>query len=307
MLQSWPNATQIRSSVTQPKTTQPSVTQPSDSERPTDIFAAAANGDLESVKYFVTEKVVSVDTRAVGTGQTPIFQAVQGGYLNVIEYLVDAGATINYTDKWGYHCLLWAVDQNWADLNVIKYLVSSGADVNLKDKRKGYSALHWAAFHDNLFVVNYLFEKGADIRATSVNDETPMDLAAQNAALNVVDFLLGNKGVQFDIFIAAAKGYTDAVRFFIERKGLSVDATDSAGWTPLHRAAYNGHLETIKCLVDEKGARININNKRNEALLTPLHAAAMKGHTDVVQYLVEKGANFNSRDLDSKTPDLLCR
>lgn len=269
---------------------------------PKDIFEAASSGDLESVKSFVQDKHVSVDSRSLGSGETPLLKAVQGGHFKVVEYLINAGANINHVDKWGYNCVLWAVDQNNTDINMIKYLISYGANFKIKDKKNGYTVLHWAAFHDNLTLVKYLIELSADINAKSVKGETPLDLAAQAGSLDVLDFFIEEQNMQYDIFTAAAKGYTATVRYFIERKVKPVNSADSSGWTPLHRAAYNNRLETVKFLVNEKGAKVNISNKRNSSPLTPLHAAAEEGHTEIVKYLVEKGGDFNSRDSYGRTP-----
>jgi ankyrin repeat protein len=53
-----------------------------------------------------------------------------------------------------------------------------------------------------------------------------------------------------------------------------VDAKDTDGWTPLHSAAANGHLDVVEFLV-ERQAEVNAKNKDRA---TPLHLAALNGH-----------------------------
>ena len=48
---------------------------------------------------------------------------------------------------------------------------------------------------------------------------------------------------------AAATGDVIRVTSLIEQ-GAEVNVVDHAGWTPLHEAALEGHMEVVKCLVE---------------------------------------------------------
>jgi ankyrin repeat protein len=53
--------------------------------------------------------------------------------------------------------------------------------------------LHWAAAWSNLDVVKYLVgEKGADVKATNKDGDTPLHWAAANGKLDVVKYLEEN-------------------------------------------------------------------------------------------------------------------
>ena len=64
----------------------------------------------------------------------------------------------------------------------------------------------------------------------------------------------------------------------------NIEAKDSSQWTPLHMAAFNGHIDTIKLLLF-KGA--NIKAKINSQW-TPLNIAAINGHRDLEELLHSK-------------------
>ena len=68
--------------------------------------------------------------------------------------------------------------------------------------------------------------------------------------------------------------------------------------TALHEAAYNGHVDCVRVLV-EGGASVD---KRDRFGLTPLHWAASRKHCEIVTYLLEKGASVNSMNSFGQTP-----
>jgi hypothetical protein len=90
---------------------------------------------------------------------------------------------------------------------------------------------------------------------------------------------------------AAMIGHTDAVLAFLER-GLDVNATDSAGRTPLMEAIFGGHLETALALL-KLGADVNAQDRDG---WTPLMEAASKGRADFVRLLLARGADPRARN-----------
>ena len=58
------------------------------------IHFAAANGHLDIVKYLIETRKVPVD-EPDEEGFTPLYRAIDGGQLHVVEYLVEKGADIN--------------------------------------------------------------------------------------------------------------------------------------------------------------------------------------------------------------------
>lgn len=107
---------------------------------------------------------------------------------------------------------------------------------------------------------------------------------------------------QTPLLRAISYGYMDPVyveiaKYLIEQ-GAQLAHQDNDGFTALHYAAKNGHLEVVKMLV-ERGADLNVFPDETKFYRgeTPLNSACSYSNTndknlEVVKYLVEKGASM---------------
>lgn len=80
------------------------------------------------------------------------------------------------------------------------------------------------------------------------------------------------------VHISALTGDLDGVNKIIQRSKIpscTVRALDNYGYTALHYAARNGHVEICQVLLDN-GAHVDVQTKSGEA--TPLHKAASAGN-----------------------------
>ena len=85
-------------------------------------------------------------------------------------------------------------------------------------------------------------------------------------------------------------------------KDFNVNLVDFGGNTALHLASANGFIDVVKYLVNELHVDIN---PKNKSLSTPLSWAAFNGQKKVVEFLLEKGADFNSKNINGKKPSEL--
>eukprot|EP00057_Strongylocentrotus_purpuratus_P025597 XP_011680071.1 PREDICTED: myotrophin-like [Strongylocentrotus purpuratus] len=82
----------------------------------------------------------------------------------------------------------------------------------------------------------------------------------------------------------------DAIAFKLEPPFNSdIDEMDEEGYTPLFKAALEGHLEDVDDLIS-RGAKPD---KPSKGGLRPLHAAAQEGHTHIVDFLILQAADVN--------------
>jgi len=96
---------------------------------------------------------------------------------------------------------------------------------------------------------------------------------------------------------AAYRGHIEMVKYLV-LQGAYINDIDNDGYTPLHITSYEGDIELMKYLISN-GANVNAKDNIGE---TPLHIAAEYGHLETVKYLVSQGVNLNSRDNDEQTP-----
>ncbi|WP_343289089.1 ankyrin repeat domain-containing protein [Wolbachia endosymbiont of Encarsia formosa] len=82
------------------------------------------------------------------------------------------------------------------------------------------------------------------------------------------------------------------VKLLVE-KGVNVNAADVGGYTALHLAVTEKHLETVRELI-KSGANANAEEYGNKC--TPLHLACMVEKVEVVKELVEAGAEIEQED-----------
>ena len=104
-----------------------------------------------------------------------------------------------------------------------------------------------------------------------------------------------------EIIKAAKKGDVNKVKALLEMDSTLVGARDTDGSTPLHCAAWKGHLLVVAALL-QAGADVNARNQNDHWGTSPLHAAAHANQTAIAQLLIDHGGKVNARDLEGRTP-----
>ena len=181
------------------------------------------------------------------------------------------------------------------DIAAVGKLLDRKAEVNLP-QADGMTALHWAAYHDNLDLAKRLVEAGADVKAASRYGVTPLSLGCTNGNAEIVALLLAAgadpkttlPGGETTLMTAARTGRIGPVQALIGR-GADVNAREHQGQTALMWAAAEGHLEIVDALL-KAGADFRTPLKSG---FTPLFFAVREGRTKVVLRLLEAGIDVN--------------
>jgi ankyrin repeat protein len=174
-------------------------------------------------------------------------------------------------------------------------LLKGGADVNAA-QADGMTALHWAAYHDDLATATLLVKAGAHANAGNRYGVTPLSLACTNGSAGVVRLLLGAgadanatlRGGETALMTAARTGKVGPVKLLLGA-GAKVNARDRKGQTALMWAAAEGHADVVSALL-AAGAEFK---RALPSGFTPLLFAAREGRTEVVRVLLKAGADVN--------------
>lgn len=184
------------------------------------------------------------------------------------------------------------------------------ATVNWDAKAKEATLSH-PAVKTKLYLAVTPFDPAAFFEAVAMGDLDTVKhgLTRHPEMLNAKD----PRGGATPIFIAAASGNAEMVKYFVEAGAdLSVTVSDADpnspfnGATLMHAAAIGRSLDVMKLFLD-KGLKVDVATK---GAITPLHLAAYAGSLDMVKLLIEKGANVNAKaelpadGLDPKFADI---
>lgn len=94
------------------------------------------------------------------------------------------------------------------------------------------------------------------------------------------------EGYTVKVFLKAAeKGKIDVVSKILDSNESFINCKDCDGYTALHRASYNGHVEMVKLLIS---LNADVNSVTNN-MWQPLHSACRWGKEKVLSLLILLG------------------
>jgi hypothetical protein len=149
---------------------------------PLTLYAAARGGNIE-----IVARVMELGVDDPDEFTHAMVHACTSGERDVVEYFLGLGVSINASGWAGGElkstCLIEAAQL--ADLEMIEFVLAAGATVNQPDEA-GYTALMMAAMEDSLDCVTRLLKAGADPDAKTEEGQRALDLAEEGSEVEAL-------------------------------------------------------------------------------------------------------------------------
>ena len=204
-------------------------------------FTALTNEDGTANLDFIPPGRYEV--KAAANGFQPfkrVFQIKERVEPNIKIYL-EVGAVVGVFIIREYEIPLFeAIAQK--DNEVVKKMITSGFDVNTKN-RGGLTALHVAVENENLEIIRFLLNRGANVNAKTKSRRTPIMMIEGGDEENALEIFK-----------------------LLTEKGADVNVLNEDKETPLMVACEDDNLELVKILL-EAGANPNLKNEDGETAM----------------------------------------
>ena len=122
------------------------------------IHWAASSGNIEMVKYFLSDEVNENPNLARNNNFTPLHSASMNGFTEIVMLLIE-----------------------------------KGANVNIQTDPQKYAPIHSASFSGHLETIKVLVKNGADINLRNYRNELPIDTARRQNQLETIKYFEGLK------------------------------------------------------------------------------------------------------------------
>lgn len=220
------------------------------------LFKAIESGDCRNVEAIMKEHKIDPDTQTSFSGTTALLMAVRCSQPEIVEYLIENGASVDLADDSGVSPLHAAAEIGCDQ--IVHLLLNNKADVSAVDKI-GQTALHLAVVGNYTASARLLLENRppANIDAVSPLSGPCLHLAIRDECHGMVALLLHNKANvnlynargQTPLCMAAQSGYFDLLIALLQhgastecvKKKISIP-DEHDGKTPLDIATDSGYL-----------------------------------------------------------------
>lgn len=223
--------------------------------------------------------------------------------VDLVKKFFDHGADVNVIDENKLKPLHYAFQSN--DVDVLREFLKRGADLNEKHASNDKNTI-WTLSFEGIISFEKLklfIENGARLNdVNNVRGDTVLMVACNNCELNSVEYLI-QKGVDVKIknnfgqtaLHVAAKFSPGCIKLLVD-KGCDINLIDKEGNTPLLIAVYANNIDSTRELI-KLGANVGIKNKNGK---TAYEEALSRGYKDIILLIKPSSTRSNAAESSSE-------
>ncbi|KAF6228756.1 hypothetical protein HO173_011603 [Letharia columbiana] len=277
-------------------------------------LAIAVGGGHSEAANIILRGAAHSASRASYNSEEMIHLAVARGLTDAVQSLLECGSSVDVVEIDSGKTLLHVAAES-GRLDLVKLLMGYNTNVNAVIPKTHETPLHIAAVHGYIHVVKYLVDgRDPSMRELELYDSIVQQPYYQSWTKDLVTNEGKTDSMVWDIDtrdsveahigrlwscstrysdinlrtsegitaldLAASNGYSDIVRFLLER-GADFKSEGSTRCIALQAALENGHLETVKLLL-AAGANMH---EQTDGLAPTLQHVYKKGHDDVADFV----------------------
>jgi len=231
------------------------------------LHCAVSNGKREIVRLLLDAKA-QVNVKGQKSARTPLSMAGEVNDIETCRLLLQHGANLNLTDKYGMTPLNVVCNRNNSE--IARMFIEAGAKVNIPDRNDAYP-LHYAAGNGDDDIVRLLLDNDAKVDVLNKNGESPLHLAIRRQHVHIVQLLVCHGACDVNI------------------------CSPRTGITPLYVAVtiYTDpeEFEELILLLSLANSKCNLNCRTVETAETPLYRALDLDKADIALVLFAHGAD----------------
>ena len=231
------------------------------------------------------------------TSVSPLYVATELGHLDIVKYFIEDEECDPYTAVKGERVSLLHVATHRGHTALVKYLMDSYSKMYSLNPSK--LPLYFATGLGHLDIVKFFLEEKMCDPYTAVSDNrvSLLHVAAWQGRIELVKYLMGSysdmyllKPSELPLFVATYSGHLNVVKCFIEEKNCDPCALMGGDIAAslvhvVHVAASGGHTKVVRYFVEEVNPPVDY-MKPDKQGHCPLHYAASRGHIETFNYFI---------------------
>lgn len=253
-----------------------------------DLFLdAVIDGDRDLTKRLI--ELGADISRTDGQGWDPLMHAAAGGYEEIVDLLVNEGATYGEDAllRRGFEyleCFITGGIEKY-----VRKLVENSVPLAYSAPTS-WSSLMTAVMYGHISIARYLIQQGADVNYMDDDNYTPLMVVPPELAVDFYELLI-NAGANVNsvncfnenVLLTACSDYIDQTYPLLIDAGADIHIVNNKGRNALFLAAEGNAVDTFILLI-EKG--ISIQQRDNEGY-TVLMLLAKDGNTLLCSILID--------------------